>query len=205
MKIEIGLVAFAFLGGVVAQDKMTAGQVVWVDYGENPMANPDFMAAWMASMTPGEHHAKLSKAAGDWDVKAKFWMTPDGPPMDAVGTSKTRTILGGRYILEEYSSEFMGMPYEGMLIQGYDKINEEYVSIWLDNMSTRPAISSGTTDDKGVLTSIGVMYDVSTPAGRPSKFISSPQGEDAALFQLLDNNMAGEEFKVFEMNYSRKK
>jgi len=30
----------------------------------------------------------------------------------------------------------MGMPFEGMGLDGYDNASKEYISIWIDNMGT---------------------------------------------------------------------
>ena len=162
MKIEIGLIAFAFIGGMATQDAMTPDEVVWVDYGKDPMANPQFMADMMAAGAVGEPHSFIAKSVGEWDVASKMWMDPAGAPMEYKGQSSSKMVLGGRYLMEEFNSNIMGSPYEGLMLQGYDNLQKRYFSIWMDNMSTWPSISYGQVDDKGKFISDGTMYDIST-------------------------------------------
>ncbi len=204
MKVELGLLTFAFFGGMAAQDAMTPDEVVWVDYGENPMENPEFMTAMMAASSPGAPHAEIAKAAGEWNVASKMWMDPQAPPIDAAGTAKSRMVLGGRYLMEEFKSNFMGMPYEGLMLQGYDNLKQEYFTIWMDNFSTWPSISTGQIDKDGKFLSTGIMKDISTPAGRPSKFLVQGKDKDTSLFEMFDHTPTGDEYKSFEMLYKRK-
>ncbi len=81
------------------------------------------MEAYMSYATPGEPHARLVKKAGDWDVAVKIWHTADMEvPEESTGTSRIKAILGGRYIVEKFKGEAMGMPFEGFGIAGYDII-----------------------------------------------------------------------------------
>lgn len=203
MKLQIGMLAMAFFGGMAVHDTMTADEVVWVDYGEDPMTNPKFMQDWMASTTPGEAHAALGKTAGDWTVATRYWMGPDMPPNDAKATSSRKMILGGRYLVEEYKSEFMGMPFEGMLIQGYDNLQEDHFTIWIDNMSTGPSMARGKMDEAGSVHHVGLMRDVATPAGRPYRHVTHAMEEGKMTFDMFDSKPEGGEFKVMELSYTK--
>jgi hypothetical protein len=203
MRVEIGLMTLAFFGGMVVQDQVRGDEVKWVDYGENPMENPEFMADWMASQTPGAEHEHLAASAGQWKVDATMWMDPKAPPMESQGVASRRMIMGGRYLIEEYKSEFMGMPFEGMLLQGYDNLKQEHWGIWVDNMSTWPSISTGRRDANGALTYTGLMHDISTPGGRPYKHVVREKNADETQFDMYDSTPDGTEFKVMGMTYRR--
>lgn len=92
------------------------------------------MEQWMKLNAPGEQHAEFKKTAGTWKTVEKHFMGPE--PMEGKGTSTMRPILGGRYLLQEYKSESPMGKFEGMGIYAYDNMRKEYVSIWIDNMST---------------------------------------------------------------------
>ncbi len=204
MKLEIGALFLAFLGGMVVQDRMTPDQVKWKDYGEDPMANPQFMADWTASAATGEHHEHLAKSVGEFDVAGKMWMSPDAEPMQSTATAKRRTVLGGRYLIEEYKSEFMGMDFEGMLIQGYDNLAQEPFSIWIDSMSTWPAFARGEKGEDGVVEFRGVMKDVMTPGGRPSRSNMRNTANGGCVMSMYDTVPGGGEYKVMELTYTKK-
>ena len=42
---------------------------------------------------PSPEHQKILKAVGNWNIKSKFFMGPDAPPMEGEAT-ETVTVLG---------------------------------------------------------------------------------------------------------------
>lgn len=203
MKSPLQLTALILAATALGSCQSSERAATWVDYGDNPMENPQFWEDMETYGAPGDHHERMSQYTGTWNVVGKFWMTPEGPPMETTGRSTIRSILGGRYILEEYSSEFEGEPYHGMLIQGYDNYKEEYFTIWMDNYSTRPMISTGDRDENGVLQTSTIHYDLLTPAGRPLRSEISEYGPDKMVMSMFDVNKEGVEFKSMEMSYTR--
>ncbi len=186
----------------LASCQSTEQEITWVDYGEVPMANPSFLTDWMATGAPGEEHQRMASLAGDWTVSGRMWMTPDAEPEPSSATATSRLILGGRYLLQEYKSEFAGMPYEGLLIQGYDNIKQEYFSIWMDNMSTVPAFSHG--ERIGSVTDLeGVMRDVLTPSGRPMRTVVTEVSTDEFTMEMYDSLKDGTKFRTMELTYTR--
>lgn len=204
MKVELGFVVVAFFGGALVQDQVSGDGVKWVDYGENPMANPEFMKDWTASAAPGDEHKKMEDYAGEWDVETKMWMVPGTEAMPGTAEAKSHLILGGRYLLTEYKSDFMGMPYEGFLVQGYSNLQNQNFSIWMDSMGTVPSIAWGQRDDTGTLETTGTMVDVMTPGGRPTRSIGKDHGKDQFSYDMYDSLPDGSEWKVMELVYSRK-
>ena len=81
-------------------------------------------------------------------------------PMPMQATARTEVLLGGRYIVEEFKSDFMGMPFEGRLIQGYDNLTQQYWSLWTDSMSTGYWISHGTETSPGKVEFEGTVIDI---------------------------------------------
>jgi hypothetical protein len=110
--------------------------------------------AWMAYATPGAMQQKLAEANGNWTEETSVWMQPDQPPMKSKGTAKNEMILGGRYQQSTHNGDFMGMPFQGISITGYDNARKIWVSSWIDNMGT------------GIMNSEGVML----PDGKSIEF-----------------------------------
>jgi hypothetical protein len=205
MKLVIAFVGMAFLAGcsgVPVQEEQNEPLTQW---GDDPMSNPEFMAAWTASSTPGEAHARFARAAGAWDVESVMYVQPGAPGTPSKASATSRTILGGRYLLEEFKGDAGGIPFEGMLLLGYDNLAEEYVSVWVDTMSTWPSIARGKENDKGEVVQIGTMYDVITPQGRPYEHVSWEKGDDELHAKMYDTLPDGTEWVVMEMTYKRKK
>jgi hypothetical protein len=101
---------------------------------------------WMEYMTPGRAHELLASHAGEWKSVTTYWMDPSAPPQTMEGTTKNEMIMGGRYLKSTHSGEMMGMPFEGMSLEGYDNAKKEFTSVWIDNFGTGTSISTGKYD-----------------------------------------------------------
>jgi len=105
------------------------------------------MEAYTQLAQPGEHHKRLSNLAGRWKTTSKTWMSPGQPPIEVSGTIEASWILGGRYIQGLHTGSFMGQPFEGRSLDGYDNVTREYFSTWIDNMGTGVMFFRGSCDD----------------------------------------------------------
>ena len=179
-------------------------EVEWVDYGDDPMANPDFLAAMGMAGTPGEVHAELAKGTGSYAASGQMWMAPDAPPMPMEATSKVQMLLGGRYLMQEFKTDFMGQPFEGLMIMGYDNISDEYWQVWMDNMSTGYSLAHGDENEDGSIEMSGWMRDVMTPEGRPTRQVTFQKGDGSFTFEMYDSTPDGDEFKVMELTYKKR-
>jgi hypothetical protein len=121
-------------------------------------AKPDekqMMAAMMEMAKPGDNHKVLEQRVGSWTYKVKWWMSPDAPPMESTGTTSTKSVMDGRYIVSEHTGK-MSMPgpdgkmmdsnFQGMGTEGYDNAKKKYVASWIDNMGTGIMSMEGTYD-----------------------------------------------------------
>jgi hypothetical protein len=105
------------------------------------------MAAYMAAAAPDEHHARIAEMEGDWTFRMTHWPAPGAPPQTAEGTSSSVMALGGRYLISEYHADMGGFQFEGRGWAAYDRTAGEYVSTWIDNMSTSVLVSRGQVED----------------------------------------------------------
>ena len=175
-------------------------------YGEMSPEQQAMMQARMDYSTPGEHHEILARSVGTWTVEGKMWETPDSEPMPFTATSTIKSIMGGRYFLEEIEGPgFMGMPFEGRSVFGYDNLTKTYFKFWFDNMMTGVARYEGTPSGDGK--TIHYTVDVPDPvAGRYKKVraIDTMIDEDHGVFVMYDTTADGDEFLSMEIKVTRK-
>src|SRR5579859_6512689 len=96
----------------------------------------DDMKTMMAAAAPGEPQKMLAKSAGTWTATVTMWMQPGTPPQVSTAQATNEMILGGRYLRSTNTGKFMGMPFEGLGLTGYDNVRKLYVNSWVDNMGT---------------------------------------------------------------------
>lgn len=187
----------------IASCTSTSNDVEWVDYGPEPMQNPQFLQDMTAAGTPGPQHEALARRVGSWKVEGQMWMEPGAPAMPMTATAEVESILGGRYIVEEFRSDFMGMPFEGRLMQGYDNLTGRYWSVWVDNMSTSCWISYGQETEPGVIEFHGTGRDILTPKGRPMRMVIRTDEDGGCTMKMFDTRPEGGEFCSMELHYTR--
>jgi hypothetical protein len=161
------------------------------------------MEKWMKLAQPGEAHAHMAKFAGSFDATITSWMTPDAPPSETVGKSENKMILGGRYLLQKYTGDMMGQPFEGYGLMAFDNYKKEYVSIWCDNWSTMIMTMTGTEDESGATTLTGTIPDPETGKDIVLKSISTMKDDNTFLYEMYRQDPGGEEFKNMVITYTR--
>jgi len=157
-------------------------------------------------MVPGPEHKRLAEFVGEWNCKALMWMEPGGEPMETVGEAVNRLILGGRYLYSEYTSTFMGQPFNGIGITGYDRFNGKYVSMWIDTLSTGMYLSAGTYGaGDNPAEDFGVMDDYLAGGQVKVRNVTTLIDHNTHKFDMYITGPDGKEFKNMEMVYTRKK
>lgn len=155
--------------------------------------------------TPGQPHEILKKLAGNWNAEVKMWMDPSGKPEVSKGKAKNELIFNGRFLQMSYKGTFMGQPFEGQGVTGYDNVAKKYFSTWIDTMSTSMMHAEGYGDATG--NSLTFAANFVCPMTR-----ESINAED--VYTLVDKNhfryemyqvKDGTKFKSLEINYSRSK
>lgn len=202
MKRRIGItlfgIAFAALVGsqVLSQEENAK---------EKPGEMDPNMAKMMAYATPGNHHATLNAFEGTWDCSIKFWQTPESEPMASTGVIIRQWTLGGRYLNESFKSLWMGQPFEGFGLMGYDNGAKNYFSIWTDTMSTGFHTERGTCDASGkMFTFYGENYDPLIGKKRWTKSTIKIINEKKHVMKMYQKTDTGTEFTSFEMISTRK-
>lgn len=91
----------------------------------------------------GEHHEWLKKYEGNWDAEMKMWMDPQGDPIVSEGSQKNTLMFDGRYLKSEFKGDWLGEPYEGFSLMGYNNAESRFESTWMDSTSTAILYSTG--------------------------------------------------------------
>lgn len=181
----------------------TSSDVKFRDFGPDPMSNEAFMNEMTAAMTPGPEHAEMAKGVGFWRVEGTCYMAPGGEGMPMTGTANVKTLLGGRYLMQEFRGEWMGESFDGILLMGYDNLTQQYWNLWIDSMSTGYSMSHGVESASGDIEMSGEMRDVFTPGGRPYRSVMRVVGPNEHEMTMYDTAADGTEFVVMRMTYRR--
>lgn len=96
-----------------------------------------------ALTVPSEPHELLEGTVGDWTLTIRVWSSPEAEPIESVGSATGRWILGDRFVETTFEGEVLGRPFEALKIEGYETVNQEYVSTWRDNLGTYTMIFRG--------------------------------------------------------------
>lgn len=189
--------------GLLATSCATGEGVEWVDYGENPALNPDYLEASRAAAMPGEAHAELEQGVGTYEVTGRYWVAPGQPPLETKARATVEMILDGRYLLQHYESSFQGAPYNGLMLMGHDNLNGEYWSLWIDSTSTGYSLSRGRETPDGAIELDGTLRDPTTPAGRPYRTVIRHQDDGSFTLSMYDTRRDKSEFQVMELTYRK--
>jgi hypothetical protein len=164
------------------------------------------MEAMLKYATPGPEHKRLDDLAGTFTYTMKAWMEPGQPPNESTGTSESKWILGGRYLSQDVTGNFAGMPFYGHGLIGYDNAQKKYISVWVDSFGTGVSHGVGTADAGGkVITYFREDFDPFAGQRVKSKDVVRIVDKDhheMDMFKILPD---GKELKVMELRYTRKK
>jgi len=204
------LVGAAFASAVVLAAQPPADKAKPAAPAQPPAAEMDqqkMMEQWMALMQPGKAHEMLAKQAGAWNCTMKVYMAgPDAPPMTSAGKATMKSVLGGKFLLQEFEGDMMGMPMTGVGLTGYDNFRKQYVGTWADTMGTSIMHMTGSMSPDGRTQTMFTRMDEPTTGeiGKTVKYITRFIDDNTMAFEAWEVQY-GPEFKVFEIEYQRAK
>ncbi|MCA8960720.1 MAG: DUF1579 family protein, partial [Planctomycetes bacterium] len=169
--MKVAAVLAIALGLVAA---FTLGQATAVQTEGQGMEGMPPMPEWM-QLT--ECHKEMVKSCGTFDVKGTMWMVPGEPAEEFQATATRKMIMDGRFVQEDFVSEFMGMPFKGMSIEGYDTIAKEMVSIWIDSSSPYLSVQRGKVEKDGTMVMMGKSPDMMSGDMIDNKIVGKPSAD----------------------------
>ncbi|MCZ6834233.1 MAG: DUF1579 domain-containing protein [Planctomycetota bacterium] len=192
-----------FIGGLVAGCALSMLMAMAIMPNQDPADMDKMMQEVMEKyMAPSDEHAELAKRVGEWNTDLTMWNYPGAAPETMGGSCRYSMIMDGRYLFVEYKSEYMGMPFEGAGLTGYDRIKNQYQNLWVDNMGTSMAISEGTR--KGdTITFTGDMPNPMMGNYVKSRSTEQTIDDDTFVMKMYMPGPDGEEFKSMEITYTR--
>jgi hypothetical protein len=189
-----------------AEDKKEAGK------DEKQPDQGEMMATMMKLAQPGESHKLLVNHVGTWTYKVKWWMSPEAPPSESTGTTVSRQVMGGRYVITDHTGKMqtpgpdgkvMNMEFKGMAIEGYDNVKKKFVSSWIDNMGTGIMNSEGTYDAGTKSFTYTADYEPMPGMKTRMRQVIKIADKDHHSMDFFEDR-GGKEVKTMEINYSRK-
>ncbi len=161
------------------------------------------MASWMKLAQPGEHHAHLASFAGQWKGAVEMWMEPGAEPMRNEAIAEVSWILGGRFLVWEQTGDFGGMPWEGMIIEGYNNGDQRYEATWIDNFGTLMLPFEGQCSNNGKSRAMNTEFNDVVAGGTVQyKGVYTWVDEDHFTFEAFMDKGEGE-FKNLKIVYAR--
>ena len=131
-------------------------------------------------------------------------MTPGADPMVDEGEAVTKLLYDGKIVHQNYKGSIMGKPFTGQLFMGFDTIDKEFVSVWMDSMSPIISVSRGKERD-GVINFEG--KEANPMTGMKEKSLMSVEWINDDQYKVTFHKVTEEGKKVLggEMTYTRKK
>lgn len=98
----------------------------------------------MPPMGAPDEIKEISWLAGEWDVKMSWVMAPgDTNWVSTDGFAEYSYSLDSCMLSMTFSSDFMGMPFNGVMYQTFDRHTNMFQTVWIDNMGARMSYYTG--------------------------------------------------------------
>ena len=168
-------------------------------------AQDDNMKKWMDYMTPGDMQKMLSKGVGTWTMKTSWWMAPGTEPTVSEATAVSEMILGGRYLSTKVSGSMMGMPFDGMSLEGYDNAAKVFMTTWIDNMGSGIMYMTGKWDDAAKqINYSGKTVDPMSGNWIDVRQVVTYNADGTVKMEMYGPGPDGKEFKTMEITNVKK-
>jgi hypothetical protein len=194
--IVAGLVVLFAAGYVVAQEPGEAGE-----------AMAQMMAAWQEYAEVGPQHEALQRRVGSWDATVKFWYAPGGQADVSQAHSTVEAIMGGRYMLERFTSTMPdGSAFEGLGMVGFDNLQRRFVATWVDSMSSgvMTAESTSFANDFSRIEYHGEAPDPVAKNLKDQRSVEYWKTDDVRVMEAWEKGPDGADYKVMEITYTRR-
>jgi hypothetical protein len=152
---------------------------------------------------PGKHHKHLEMMAGTWDVKSIFHFSP-GRVIEMNGVEIAKMQPNGFWLITDFSGKFMGTPFNGHAVMGYETHKKKYIGTWADSFGSALITTTGTCSKNGkVTTMIGKGYDPMQKREIKYKQVYKVRDANNRTFHMYDVQ-GGDELLIMESVYQRR-
>lgn len=158
------------------------------------------MESWEKAGTPGEMHRALARTAGEWTAEVRMWMGPE--PTVSEARTTVEPIMNGRFVKETVKSDFMGKPFHGVSIIGFNNVTGEVEAVWYDDHSTGIYVYRGSMNEDGTELKLKGKYkDPSSGEWITTRSVRKIMGDE--MRDTAWETRDGEEKKTMEITYRR--
>ncbi len=158
------------------------------------------------SRNHGGRHYALARLAGTWQGRSRVWLEPDKLADESNIFGTIRVVLGGRFVIHEYRTEFGGESQQGIAIIGYHLDRQRFESAWIDSFHTGTSIMMSAGVDGGASTAVLGHYG--DGKGGPDwgwRTTLDHVDEDHLLITAWNITPEGDEAKALEVSYARRR
>lgn len=149
-------------------------------------------------------HKWYKELEGKWKGTAKTWFEPGKLADESPVEGTIRSVLGGRFIVHEYSGAIDGKPLEGIAIYGYDCMTGRYQSAWIDSFHMGTAIMLSESKMGSSSADLMGYYNINEAGTDPWGWRSEISAEgDKLILTAYNVTPEGEEAKATEIVYER--
>ncbi len=176
---------------------------------EQQQSSGDALAEMMAKAQkytqPAEHHKKLERFVGEWDMEIRITM--QGAPGTATkGSSTIKWLMPGRWLQMESTGTMMGLPLNTFTLLGYDNFKQSYVTTSVSSIDTAMNRSEGdfTPYDKALVV-YGTLDEYLT--GEHDKMVKTVYrfiSDDELMIEVYDLPIGEVNNQVLEFKMTRK-
>jgi len=164
------------------------------------------MQACIDAGTPGKMQGVLTRDAGVWKGKGTMWMGPGSDSMAAEFTLNIKPAMDGRFVTFTFEGDMADMgPFNGLGINGFDNVEQKFVSSWIDNQST--GILSGTGELSPDGSTLTWTYRYTCPVTRKPAMLRQIErrtGENTKLQETFGTDpKSGKEYKMMSFEFKR--
>ncbi len=153
---------------------------------------------------PGPVHKQMESLAGSWDVEVAYVL--GGKENKGKARCEARWILDGRFLEQEYKSNFQGKPFTVLQILGYDNQKKKTIELMLDNLSTTVLHNEGTISEDGkVISNEGESLDRASGKTEKLRTVYTIIDQDHFTLEWFRPAEGGKEEKVVSMTHTRRK
>ncbi len=142
----------------------------------------------MPPMGPPEQMKEIAFLEGTWDVEMEWADEKDPTKWNKETAVCTYSdILDGCAKQMSFVGDMMGMPFEGLMIQSYDRDRGEWQSAWVDNFGGKLSLFTGQWEGDKVTLSGESMWQGQKYLSRMSTFNHTDKSFDWTMESSFDD------------------
>lgn len=172
-----------------------------------PEESEEAMKRWMDTVKLGKYHRYLEKFIGEWETTMTVKWSPDAAPTVSKGKASYSWAFEKRWLLYRDENTFMDAPMNTLGFLGYDNFKKKFVGTHISTQTTALVAYEGVLDRTGTeLMMWGPMDEPMT--GEHDKVVRYHwkfDGKDKFVIEVHDLFISGDDTKVFDILFVRKK